>query len=316
MTIQYHITHQAKDVHVLVLKGGWSVERSVSLVSGANVEQALRGRGYNVSSYDLSKDLPLFCNILKQTNPTVVFNALHGEGGEDGQIQGVLDMLGYAYTHSGQFASAVGMNKAVTKVLGEKEGISVPKSFLATWDQVKEKHPFKGSYVIKPNHEGSSYGVYIVKEGSDPIGAQVKEWPYGALMVEEYIEGLEVTCGVMAGQALPIIEISYPTSFLDFAAKYEEGIAQHIIPARIPQEIYNQAQEWALKAHNMLGCKGISRTDYRYDVKKNKLYFLEINTHPGFTPISLVPDAARHIGISFDDICAWLIEDALCHGKH
>ena len=314
MAIEYKVTHDPTKTRVVVLKGGWAPERPVSLMSAKGIEAALQKAGYSVTSYDLTRDLQAFLSFLQKEKPAVVFNALHGPGGEDGQIQCVMDIVRQRYTHSGYIASAVGMHKDITKKVALQAGIRMPEGFLATWDEVRGKHPMEPPYVIKPEHEGSSLGVHIVHPGDDPVGAQVTSWDFEKeVLVEAYIPGKEIQAGIMNNQALPLIEVC-PTvhAFYDFATKYTDNMAQHKIPADLPENIYRQAQDWALRIHMVLGCKGISRSDLRYDPTTNKLYFLEINTHPGCTPISLIPEAAAHVGITFENLCSWLIEDALC----
>ncbi|WP_225767198.1 D-alanine--D-alanine ligase [Inquilinus sp. Marseille-Q2685] len=299
---------------VAVLYGGWSAEREVSLVSGKAVAVALRGRGHRVELIDVGRDLDALLRALRPA-PDVVFNALHGKGGEDGTIQGVLDMLGLPYTHSGVRPSAIAMSKPATKQVVGAVGIRTARGVVAPPEQVAERHLMEPPYVVKPAAEGSSVGVRIVRANDNVPPIDLAAWGYGDALVEEYVPGRELTVGVMGDRALTVTEIAHTHAFFDYDAKYTEGHAVHTLPAQVPDDVSAEAMRLALLAHRTLGCRGISRTDFRWDDTRpgtEGLYFLEINTQPGFTPISLVPEQARHVGVDFADLCEWLLEDAAC----
>ena len=302
--------------NVAVLKGGWSAEREVSLVSGAACAKALAGEGFAVREIDVSSDLAELAAALTPA-PDVVFNALHGRGGEDGTIQGVLEMLGIPYTHSGVAASAIAMNKPLTKAVLASVGIRSPEGRTVTVQEVAAGPVLAPPYVIKPAAEGSSVGIRLVHEGSNSPPIDPANWPFDDLVLAEvFVPGKELTVGVMGDRALTVTEVHYEHGFFDYDAKYVPGHAVHTIPADVPQEIRDLAMAQALLAHETLGCAGISRSDFRWDDRHGAdgLYFLEINTQPGFTPISLVPEQAAHLGISFGEVCRWLVETARCHG--
>lgn len=300
---------------IAILHGGWSAERPVSLVSGAAVAEALKERGHDAHLIDVTRDLPALIDALTP-RPAIVFNALHGHGGEDGTIQGVLDMLGLPYTHSGLLPSAIAMSKPMTKRLLAGHGVRSPKGVVAPRDRVATSHVMPPPYVVKPAAEGSSVGVRMVgpKDNAPPL--DVKGWTFGEdVLVEEYIPGRELTVGVMGHRALTVTEITHQHGFFDYDAKYTAGHAVHVLPAKIPADVFDEAMRVALLAHQALGCAGISRSDFRYDDSRpglEGLNFLEINTQPGFTPISLVPEQAAHVGVSFADLCEWLMENATC----
>lgn len=299
---------------VAVLYGGWSAEREVSLVSGKAVAVALRGRGHRVELIDVGRDLDALLRALRPA-PDVVFNALHGKGGEDGTIQGVLDMLGLPYTHSGVRPSAIAMSKPATKQVVGAVGIRTARGMVAPPDQVAERHLMEPPYVVKPAAEGSSVGVRIVRANDNVPPIDLAAWGYGDALVEEYVPGRELTVGVMGDRALTVTEIAHTHAFFDYDAKYTEGHAVHTLPAQVPDDVAAEAMRLALLAHRTLGCRGISRTDFRWDDTRpgtEGLYFLEINTQPGFTPISLVPEQAKYVGVDFADLCEWLLEDAAC----
>jgi D-alanine-D-alanine ligase len=302
--------------HVAVLLGGWSAEREVSLVSGAAVAKALGERGYRVTEIDVSRDLGALLAALTP-RPDVVFNALHGRGGEDGTIQGVLDILGLRYTHSGMLASAIAMDKSATKRLLDGVGIRSPKGMVATREQVLAGDIMPAPYVLKPNNEGSSVGIQIVRPGDnrDPVNAE--GWQHGeTVLIEQYIPGHDLTVGVMGDRALAVTEIRPHSGFYDYSAKYTDGLATHLIPAPAPQAVLDEAMRMAVLAHQTLGCTGVSRSDFRWDdaIKDSSgVYFLEINTQPGMTPLSLVPEQAAHLGMSFADLVVWMVENAVCH---
>jgi D-alanine-D-alanine ligase len=302
--------------HVAVLMGGWSAEREVSLVSGAAVVTALEQRGYVVRAVDVQRDLEGLLKALTP-RPDVVFNAMHGKGGEDGLVQGVLEYLRLPYTHSGVLASAVAMDKAMTKAVLAPAGVPVAESVIATREQVLAGHVLPPPYVVKPVDEGSSVGVRIVHAGDNQEVLDEDSWIYGErVMIEAFVPGRELTVGVMGDRALGVTEIVASTEFFDYTAKYTEGHAVHVCPARIPDEVAAEAQRIALVAHSVLGCSGVSRSDLRWDDSKpgaSGLVFLEINTQPGMTPLSLVPEQAGKLGISYADLCAWLVEGATCH---
>jgi D-alanine-D-alanine ligase len=299
---------------VAVLHGGWSAEREVSLVSGKAVAAALRGRGHRVDLIDVTRDLEALLCALRPA-PDVVFNALHGKGGEDGTIQGVLDMLGLPYTHSGVRPSAIAMSKPATKQMVAGVGIRTARGVVATPQQVVERHLVEPPYVVKPAEEGSSVGVRIVRANDNAPAIDLGAWHFGDALVEEYIPGRELTVGVMGDRALTVTEIAHSHAFFDYEAKYTEGHAVHTLPAQVPDLVFTEAMRQALLAHRTLGCRGISRSDFRWDDTKpgaEGLVFLELNTQPGFTPISLVPEQAKHVGIGFADLCEWLLGEAAC----
>lgn len=307
-------TGKAEGRTVAVLMGGWSAEREVSLMSGDAAAKALEARGWAVKRIDVTRDLPAFIAALTP-RPDVVFNALHGTGGEDGTIHGVLDMLGLPYTHSGLLASAVAMDKPMTKVIAASIGIRTAKGAVRTRRQIEAGDlPMGAPFVVKPAASGSSVGVMLVQAGFNRI-ALAKGEPAEPFLIEEYVHGRELTCGVMGDRALTVTEIQHTHGFFDYEAKYVAGHARHVLPAPVPAEILAKAKEWALAIHQALGCRGISRSDLLWDERKpgtEGLYFLEVNTQPGFTPISLVPEQAEHCGISFGELCEWLLENALC----
>jgi D-alanine-D-alanine ligase len=297
---------------VAVLMGGWSAEREVSLSSGTGVAEALRQSGYDVTEIDAPHD-PAALIATLDPRPDVVFNALHGRGGEDGHVQAVLNLLRIPYTHSGLLASALAMDKPLAKQVFRAAGLPVPESRIATRSEIVAGQVMPAPYVVKPTNEGSSVGVIIVRLGDNrPIGAsEVND----EMLVERFIEGRELTVAVMGDKTLGVIEIVSRGSWYDYEAKYATGGSEHIIPAAIHPTAYEQAGTIALAAHRALGCRGISRADFRYDDtagEPGKLYLLEINTQPGMTPTSLVPDAGRHFGISYADLVTWMVENATC----
>jgi D-alanine-D-alanine ligase len=299
---------------ILVLMGGTSSEREVSLVSGAAVTKALVDAGYDAVPFDLGTDIPALVQALTPA-PDVVFNALHGSPGEDGTVQGLLELMGIRYTHSGVRASAIAMDKQATKIMVETAGVRTPKGSTITVKELSQGHPLPPPYVVKPVAEGSSVGVYIVRPGEN-LPALDASWAFGdTVLVEEYIPGRELTVGVMGDKALAVTEIEFAGGLFDFTSKYTPGHAQHILPAKIPAAVTDEAMRYALVAHQTLGCRGISRSDLRYDDKRpgtTGLFFLELNSQPGFTPISLVPEQAQRAGISFGDLVTWLVENATC----
>ena len=298
--------------HVAVLMGGLSVEREVSLVSGAAVAKALEESGYRVTSIDAGRDLAAQIETIE---PDVVFNALHGRFGEDGCVQGVLDILGMPYTHSGVLASAVAMDKPMAKRLFADAGLTCPEGRVLHRSAVVAGHAGEPPYVIKPLNEGSSVGVHIVFEGDNALPLN-GDWPFGEqVLVERYIPGREIQVAVMGDRALGAIEIRPTGRFYDYEAKYTDGKAVHLMPAPIHADSYREALDIALKAHQTLGCRGVTRADLRYDDtagEPGEFYLLEINTQPGMTPLSLVPEIAADVGISFADLVCWMVEDATC----
>lgn len=301
--------------HVAVLKGGVSSERDVSLVSGAACAKALRDQGYNVTEIDAGYNL---WEQLQAVLPDVVFNALHGDWGEDGRVQGVLDMYQKPYTHSGVMASALAMDKHRAKSVLRDVGITVPNGKLMRRVDVAKDHPFAPPYVVKPNGQGSSVGVYIVKIGDAPLHGLADKVDMGdEVIVETYVPGRELTVAVMGDRSLAVTEIVPNVDWYDFEAKYADGGSRHIIPAKIPEDVRQLCLNWALTAHKALGCQGVSRADYRFnDVSEdltdivNKIVMLEVNTQPGMTPTSLVPEQAMYHGIGFGELCHWMVEDA------
>ncbi len=301
--------------HVAVLMGGWASEREVSLSSGTACADALERCGYQVSRIDVDRDLG---HVLEELKPDVAFNALHGRFGEDGTVQGLLEIMGIPYTHSGVSASSIAMNKHLSKVFFKANGIPVTDHFVASRDEVARKHQMAPPYVIKPVADGSSVGVFIVKQGTEHPPQEIlrTDWKSGEeLMVERYIAGRELTCAVMGGVALAVTEVVTDLNFYNYEAKYAQGGSKHIFPADVSSNIYQTAQKLALKAHESLGCKGVTRTDFRLSMhggEEGDLICLEINTQPGMTPTSLVPEMAAHAGHDFEDLVRWILEDASC----
>jgi D-alanine-D-alanine ligase len=302
--------------HVAVLMGGFSSERPVSLASGAPCAAALEEQGYRVTRVDVSRDV---ANVLQELRPDVAFNALHGPYGEDGTIQGVLEYLEIPYTHSGVLASALAMDKVQAKKVASAAGIPVAFSRAMPRFDVGNVHPIEPPYVVKPVREGSSFGVVIVKEDQShpPQVIGSADWRYGdVVMVEKYVAGRELTCGVMDGKALGVTEIvAHANTFYDYDSKYAAGGSSHVIPAQISPKIYQKIQELAVKAHEAIGCRGVSRSDFRYDDRfseDGELIWMEVNTQPGMTPTSLLPEMAIHSGMSFGEFVSWIVEDASC----
>jgi D-alanine-D-alanine ligase len=298
---------------VAVLYGGWSSEREVSLVSGQDCAKGLVESGYEVTLIDGEHDLTALIVALDPA-PDVVFNALHGRHGEDGKIQGLLDILEIPYTHSGVLASALAMDKPVAKRLFAAAAIPCPDGRIVRREELANGPVIDPPYVIKPVNEGSSVGVHIVREGDNR--PPLDDWPYGeTVLVESYIPGRELTVAVMGDRALGVTELQPHEGFYDYAAKYEEGRTTHLCPAPVPDEIAELAMDYALKAHEALGCRGVSRADFRYDDtggEPGDLYMLEINTQPGMTPLSLVPEQAAYTGVSFAELVSWMVENAAC----
>ncbi len=300
---------------VAVLYGGMSAEREVSLSSGRQVIAALREAGYDVTPVEVKDDLKAVIAAL-DPRPDAVFNALHGRFGEDGAIQGVLDWLGIPYTHSGVRASALAMDKVAAKAIFAAHGLPVPRGRVVDVAALEHEDPMALPYVVKPINEGSSVGVEIMRVGDNRRASVAAGWKFGATaLVEEYIPGRELTVGIMGGEALAVTEIASNTSFYDYEAKYADGGSRHVIPAPIHPDIYSKALGVAEAAHRALGCRGATRCDFRYDDtagEPGRLVLLEINTQPGLTPTSLLPEQAAHKGMSFPQLCAWMVENASC----
>ncbi len=295
---------------VAVLMGGWSAEREVSLVSGASCAEALRRAGYDVIEIDLGRDVTAMVAALTPA-PDVVFNALHGRFGEDGCVQGVLDILGVPYTHSGVLASALAMDKPQAKRLFAAAGIPVAEHCIVDRRQAASGDPLPRPYVVKPVNEGSSVGVHIVTEAANLRLEDSVIWHHsGTVMVEQFIPGRELTVAVMGDRPLAVTDITTNRGFYDYDAKYAEGGSRHVIPAEIESSVYNQILGFAVDAHQALGCRGVSRSDFRFDGER--VYILEVNTQPGMTPTSLVPEQAAYAGISFEDLVTWMVESAAC----
>ena len=300
--------------HVAVLLGGLSSEREVSLVSGQACAEALERSGARVSRIDAGRDL---AQVLAAAKPDVVFNALHGEWGEDGCVQGVLETLGVPYTHCGVLASALAMDKAKSKAVLAAAGVTVPGGGLFNRIEAARDHVMPPPYVVKPNAEGSSVGVFLVFEGANgpPQELLSPTWTYGEeVMIEPYIAGLELSVAVMDGKALTVTEIVPRTGFYDYDAKYGEGGSTHVVPARISAGASDRALRLAEAAHAALGCRGVTRSDFRYDPVNDLMVLLEVNTQPGMTPTSLVPEQAAHLGVGFEDLVCWIVEDAYGRG--
>ncbi len=307
---------------VAVLMGGWSAESEVSLSSGRECCKALRERGYNVREVIVKRDLKDLIAQL-EPKPDVAFNALHGQGGEDGCIQGVLEIMGIPYTHSGPLPSALAMNKQKAKEVLKPMGVPCPEGQLVHIDDLRKNIvPFSPPYVVKPNSEGSSVGVFIIRPGDNKPGLGLEKWSYGPYaLVEKYIPGKELSVAVMGGgaekiRALTVTEIITQAAFYDYEAKYAAGGSSHIVPAPINHEVFEEAKRIAAFAHEKLGCTGVSRSDFRYNDNEpgvSGLFYLETNTQPGMTPTSLVPEQAAHLGMSFGELVAWLVENAAIH---
>ncbi len=298
--------------HIAVIKGGWSPERDVSLVSGRDCAEALRGEGFEVTEIDAGRDL---AEQLLEVKPDAVFNALHGRWGEDGCVQGLLEVLGIPYTHSGVRASAVAMDKEQSKHVFRAAGLPVAESKLVSREEAARGHVMDTPYVIKPHNQGSSVGVFIVREGENRPPAELSspKWDLGdVVMAERYIPGMELTCAVIGNRVLNVTEITANTAFYDYDAKYSSGGSVHVVPARISSDINKRVQDVTHAAHDSLGCRGVTRSDFRFDEKKGELVLLEVNTQPGMTPTSLVPELAAYEGMSYGALVRWMVEDASC----
>ncbi|HEY0446125.1 MAG TPA: D-alanine--D-alanine ligase [Allosphingosinicella sp.] len=302
-------------LHVAVLMGGWSAEREVSLSSGNGVADALESLGHQVTRIDMDRNV---AQVLAGVRPDIVFNALHGTPGEDGTIQGMLDLMGIRYTHSGLSTSVIAIDKELTKQQLVPHGIRMPGGRIVDSESLYQADPMARPYVLKPVNEGSSVGVAIVTaQGNygNPIGRDVEgPWRhFDRLLAEPFIRGRELTVAVMGGEALAVTELRPKSGFYDYDSKYTDGLTEHVCPADIPDEVRDAAMAMALKAHQLLGCRGTSRSDLRWDDEQgvDGLYLLEVNTQPGMTPLSLVPEQARYRGMSYAELVQRIVEDAL-----
>ena len=299
--------------HVAVLNGGWSAEREISLRSGKACAEALTRLGYRVTRIDVGRDIG---SVLTTIKPDVALNVLHGRPGEDGTLQGMLEILAIPYSHSGVLASAAAMQKDVAKELFRVAGVPVAEGLVASRFEAAKQHLMPRPYVVKPIAEGSSVGVFLVREDQDhpPQELFSEDWAFGdRVIVEKFIPGKELTCAVMGDQALGVIEIVPTVRFYDYEAKYAPGGSKHLLPAPVSPFVYQEARRLALGAHQALGCRGVSRTDFRYDDRiegTEGLFCLEVNTQPGMTETSLVPELAVHAGISFEELVRWMVADA------
>lgn len=302
-------------LHIAVLMGGWSAERAVSLKSGAGVAEALASLGHRVTLIDMDRNVAA---RLAEAAPDVVFNALHGSPGEDGTVQGMLDLMGLKYTHSGRVASVIAIDKQLTKLLLVPHGVPMPGGRIVKTAELFERDPLPRPYVVKPLNEGSSVGVAIVtNEGNygQPIGRDTRgPWAeFDELLAEPFIRGRELTTAVLGDEALGVTELRPKSGFYDYDAKYTDGLTDHLYPAPVPDAIAQACERIALQAHRLLGCKGCSRADFRWDDSQGEegLFLLEVNTQPGMTPLSLVPEQARHRGIGYPELCQRIIDEAL-----
>src|SRR3954468_16128682 len=313
-------SHMNRDLHIVVLMGGWSSEREVSLTSGREVAEALRERGWsNVTELDMEHDV---ASRLADPKPDIVFNALHGTPGEDGTVQGLMDLMDLKYTHSGLTTSAIAIDKELTKMVLVPHGIRMPGGRVVESESLYREDPIARPYVLKPVNEGSSVGVAIVTaEGNygSPIGRDVEgPWHhFDQLLAEPFIKGRELTVAVMNGEALAVTELKPKAGFYDYAAKYTDGLTEHVCPAEVPEPVAAAMMDMAARAHRLLGCKGASRSDFRWDDEQGEggIYLLEVNTQPGMTPLSLVPEQAKLRGISYGALVERLIEEALAQQR-
>ncbi|POF28719.1 D-alanine--D-alanine ligase [Roseibium marinum] len=302
--------------HVAVLMGGWVNERPVSLSTGKECADALEEAGYRVTRIDVDRNISA---VLRELRPDVAFNALHGPYGEDGCVQGILEFLNIPYTHSGVMASSLAMNKVKAKAVMAAAGVPVTRHVVVNRGDILREHPMEPPYVLKPINEGSSFGVLIVQKDQEfpPQELSREDWPYPeVLMCEKFIAGRELTCAVMNDKSLGVIDIlPQGHGFYDYEAKYAQGGSKHILPAKISPIVYQNIETLAVKAHQALDCRGVSRADFRFDEREDgsgELICLEVNTQPGMTPTSLVPELAAHQGMSFKDLVSWMVEDASC----
>ncbi len=305
----------AQSLHIAVLMGGWSAEREVSLMSGSGVAEALESRGHRVTRIDMDRDV---AQRIAEAKPDLVFNALHGTPGEDGTVQGMLDLMGVRYTHSGMVTSVIAIDKQLTKQALVPHGIPMPGGRMVRTEELFERDPLPRPFVLKPVNEGSSVGVAIVTaEGNygNPISAEARgPWQeFDELLAEPFIRGSELTTAVLGDQALGVTELKPKSGFYDYDAKYTDGLTEHICPAEIPDEIAEACKRIAIEAHRLLGCKGASRSDFRWDDSQgvDGLFLLEVNTQPGMTPLSLVPEQARHLGISYAELVQKIVDEAM-----
>ncbi|RIJ32651.1 D-alanine--D-alanine ligase [Henriciella mobilis] len=297
---------------VAVVYGGWSSEREVSVSSGTQMLRAAKAAGYDAVGIDATRDL---ARQIAEAAPDVILNGLHGPWGEDGCVQGLFEILDIPYSHSGVTASAIAMDKRKSKAVYQQAGLDVAQDVAVTREEAARAHPLKPPYVIKPVNEGSSFGVVFVREQNNGPSQFVlsDDWKYGDnLMAEEYIPGRELTVAVLGDKPLAVTEITTLREFYDFDAKYAAGGSRHVVPAEVPEHITQKALEAALKAHQALGCRGVTRSDFRFDEDKDRLVILETNTQPGMTPTSLVPEQAAYTGMPFEDLVSWMIEDSSC----
>ncbi|GAA0735932.1 D-alanine--D-alanine ligase [Sphingomonas sp. ABOLD] len=304
-----------KNLHIAVLMGGWSAEREVSLMSGGGVADALESLGHRVTRIDLDRDVAA---KLAEAKPDVVFNALHGTPGEDGSVQGMLDLMGIRYTHSGMVTSVIAIDKQLTKQALVPHGIPMPGGRMVSREELYRQDPLPRPYVLKPVNEGSSVGVAIVTAESNvgnPIHPDARgPWQeFEELLAEPFIRGRELTTAVLGDQALGVTELKPKSGFYDYESKYTDGLTEHVFPAKIPDDVAEACKRIALDAHRLLGCKGASRADFRWDDTQgvDGLFLLEVNTQPGMTPLSLVPEQARHLGIDYASLVQRIVEEAL-----
>ncbi|MDR3187322.1 MAG: D-alanine--D-alanine ligase [Holosporaceae bacterium] len=295
--------------NICVLKGGDSLEREVSLISAANYMKALDELGYDYGDFDFSGDVEQLVSHIKKENPDCVLNALHGGSGENGNVQALLNLMKVPYTHSGVMSSAIAMDKRASRELFARNGIRVPAGFTASWSEFREHPSMNYPFVIKPVNGGSSVHVHIVKD-RETLGAIDWQYEDDEILVEEYIPGLELTVGVLDDKPLEVTNLIVQSGFLDYDSKYSLGRSLHEIPAKISPQTRNEVLETALKAHKITGCRGVSRSDFRYNDKTEELYILELNTQPGMTPFSFVPEQAEFAGIPFAQLVQWIIEKA------
>jgi D-alanine-D-alanine ligase len=304
-----------RELHIAVLMGGWSAEREVSLSSGAGIADALESLGHRVTRIDMGRDVAV---KLSEARPDLVFNALHGTPGEDGSVQGMLDLMGIPYTHSGLVTSVIAIDKQLTKQALIPHGIPMPGGRMVPVEELYQHDPLPRPYVLKPVNEGSSVGVAIVTaEGNygNPIAPDARgPWQeFDALLAEPFIRGRELTTAVLGDRALGVTELKPKSGFYDYDAKYTDGLTEHVFPAQIPDDVADACKRIAIEAHRLLGCKGTSRSDFRWDDEQGVegLFLLEVNTQPGMTPLSLVPEQARHLGISYADLVQRIVDEAM-----
>ncbi len=302
---------------VAVLMGGWSPEREVSLVSGKACAAGLREGGHEVVEYDVKRDLRALVDFLRPAaggGPDVVFNALHGRYGEDGCIQGVLEIMRMPYTHSGVLASAIAMDKPLARHIFASLGLRVAEGRVIERRSLASGDPMQRPYVVKPIDQGSSIGVHIVRDGDNLAAVEAAEAAFGErVLIEKFVPGRELTVAVMGDRPVAVTELRPRTRFYDYEAKYTDGITEHLVPAPIPEDVYELAKQWALAAYQELGCNGLARADFRWDDSKpgaSGLVILELNTQPGMTPLSLAPEQAKWAGISWPQLMTWMVENA------